>query len=203
MRPAELVRLLQSVPEFARPDAAREQVVTPAEAAAELLTTAHRRGDIADRDVADLGAGTGRLAIGAKALGARTVRAVEVDPLAVEVARSSAIAHDLPIEFVVERVEQFDVPVDIVVMNPPFGAQTRHADRPFWETALTVAGRSVYAFALADSRTFIEKRAVARGASIEEIRPVPWTLPPTFPHHRRRRVELAVDLWVISTGATP
>jgi putative methylase len=87
---------------------------------------------------------------------------------------------------------------ETVVMNPPFGAQNRGADRPFWHVAFA-RPRAIYAFALADSRTFIEAIAVERAARVEAHRPVPWTLGPTFRHHRKRSVALPVDLWVIRT----
>ncbi len=70
MRRGELVRLLQRVPELADPRPELEQVSSPAEAAATLLATADRLDGLAGRSVLDLGCGTGRLAIGAAALGA-------------------------------------------------------------------------------------------------------------------------------------
>ncbi|MGA7923280.1 MAG: methyltransferase, partial [Thermoplasmata archaeon] len=122
---------------------------------------------------------------------------VEVDPEAIRVARTNARAAGVECRFVVGDVTTLDHDVDTVLMNPPFGAQRRHADRPFWETGFARARRAVYAFALCDSRSFIVERAVARGARIETTRRVPWNLPATFPHHRERQRFLDVDLWVI------
>jgi len=200
VRRAELVRLLERVPPFAVPDPRLEQVVTPSEAAATLLERAVARDGLAGRSVLDLGCGTGRLAIGAAALGAAPVRGVDVDPAAVTAARTAARAAGVVAEFEAADVGACTGPAEVVVMNPPFGAQRRHADRPFWERAFALAERSVYAFALADSRSFIEQRAVARGAAILEVEPVPWALPRTFAHHARRSVPLAVDLWALRTG---
>jgi len=200
VRRAELVRLIERVPPFAAPDPRLEQVVTPSEAAATLLERALGREGLAGRSVLDLGCGTGRLAIGAAALGAARVHGIDVDPAAVAIARTAARAAGVRAEFEVGEVGEYAGPAEIVVMNPPFGAQRRHADRPFWERALALAERAVYAFALADSRTFIEQRAVARGAAILEVEPVPWALPRTFAHHARRSVPLAVDLWALRTG---
>lgn len=194
MRRSDLIRRLDSVPTFSTPDPRLEQVVTPAERAADLLFEAVAREDLVDRTVADLGCGTGRLAIGAVLLGARSVDAYDVDPNAISVAR--AAGPELPVEWHARDVADLSLAVDTVVMNPPFGAQRRGADRPFWEAALA-GPRAVYAFALADSRTFIERFAVARGARVEAHRPVPWTLGPIFRHHRKRSVELPVDLWVV------
>jgi putative methylase len=199
VRHSELVRALARVasPVEARPEL--EQVATPPEAAAELLFAAVRLDGLTGRPVLDLGAGTGRLAIGAALLGAAPVTAVEVDPRLVEVARESARAAHVTVDFVVADVTSFDRPADLVVMNPPFGAQRAHADRPFWDRGLALARRSVHAFALRDSRTFIARRVVERGAQVLETHPIAWELPRTFPHHTRRRVTLAVDRWAIRT----
>ncbi len=199
MRPSELARRLERVPGFPHPDPSREQVVTPTPAAARLLALADRTDGLAGRSVLDLGCGTGRLAIGAALLGATPVRGVDADAEAIHVARTTAAAESVAVEFTAADVGEADGAAEIVVMNPPFGAQRRHADRPFWERAFALAERSVYAFALAESRTFIARRAVARGAKVVEVAPVPWSLPRTFPHHARARVELAVDLWAIRT----
>ncbi len=109
----------------------------------------------------DLGTGTGRLAIGAALLGAGPVVGVDSDDGVLEIARRAASALGVSIEFVHEEVGRWARRADVVVMNPPFGAQRRHADRPFWDAAFRLAGLAVYAFALSDSRTFIARRAVA------------------------------------------
>jgi putative methylase len=203
VRTSELVLRLSKVPPFPRPDPRLEQVATPSEAAAELLVAADRLETLDGRSVVDLGAGTGRLAIGAALLGARPVRAVEIDPGAVEVARTAAQEAGVTVEFELRDVTGYDREADVVVLNPPFGAQRRHADRPFWDAAFAVARRSVHGFALAESRTFIARRAVARGAHIIETQPVAWDLARTFPHHTRNRVSLPVDRWVIEARTEP
>jgi len=173
--------------------------VTPSEAAATLLETAERWDGLSGRSVVDLGCGTGRLAIGAALLGAAPVLGVDVDPEAIAIAREAARAAAVEIDLEVSDVAGGGRPSDLVVMNPPFGAQRRHADRPFWERGFSLAGLALYAFALADSRSFIAERAVERGARVVAVEPVPWALPRTFPHHVRRRVPIAVDLWAIRT----
>jgi putative methylase len=199
MRRSELILRLEGIPPPPHPRAEREQVVTPAEAAAELLETAHAAGDLAGRTVLDLGSGTGRLALGAAWLGAERVVGVEIDPESVAIAQEHV--SDAPVEFVTADVTAWDTAADTVVMNPPFGAQRAHADRPFWDVAFRSARHSVYGFALENSRTFIARRAVAAGVHVVATRPVPWEVPRTFPHHTRRRVPIRVDLWVI--GANP
>jgi putative methylase len=199
VRRAELIRLLDRVPGPSAPRAELEQVMTPPEPAAELLFSAVARDDLEGRSVLDLGTGTGRLAIGAALLGARSVVGIDVDPDVVDVARRASEAAGVDVEFRTSDAIDWTRGADVVLMNPPFGAQRAHADRPFWDAAFRLAGRTVYAFALADSRTFIARRAVAAGVHVLETRPVAWELPRTFPHHARRRVALPVDLWALRT----
>jgi len=200
-RRSELVRALQSVPPFEAGRADLEQVATPAEAAATLLFAAFERGDLAERTVVDLGAGTGRLAIGAALLGARRVTAVEIEPRAAAAGRAAAAAVGVAVDWRIGDVARATEAAETVVMNPPFGAQRAHADRPFWAAARRLATSAVYAFALADSRTFIAERAVVRPAYVDAMRPVPWELERSFAHHRKDRVPIAVDLWMIRTEA--
>lgn len=199
MRRSDLVHLLDGIASPAAPRADLEQVVTPAEAAAELLFTALAAGDLEGRSVLDLGSGTGRLSVGAALLGAAPVVGVEIDPELLPAARRAARGAGVDVEFVEGSVAKWHGSAEVVLTNPPFGAQRAHADRPFWDAAFRLARRSVYAFALADSRTFIQRRAVAAGAHVVATRPIAWELPRIFPHHTRRRVELPVDLWAFRT----
>ena len=203
MKREELVRRIQAVPPPPHPAAPLEQVATPAEAAADLLSDLDRRFGLEGRSVLDLGCGTGRLAVGAALLGAAPVVGVEVDATLVPIARAAARAAKATVEFRVSDVARWDHPADVVVMNPPFGAQTRHADRPFWERAFSLARCSVGAFASSASRTFIARLALDRGAHVVEVEPVRWDLPRLFPHHRAANVRLDVDRWVIEAGTKP
>jgi putative methylase len=203
VRRSELVRRIERIPLPVSPKRELEQVATPAEAAADLLAAAERLGGLAGRSVVDLGSGTGRLAVGAALLGARPVVGVEIDPTLVDAASAAARAAGVDVTFVTADVREWREVADLVVMNPPFGAQRRHADRPFWDTALTTARNAVHAFALADSRIFIARRAVERNAQILENEPVRWELARIFPHHTRARVRLPVDRWAITTERSP
>ncbi|MHB1434583.1 MAG: METTL5 family protein [Thermoplasmata archaeon] len=176
---------------------------TPPERAAELLLDAWHRGDIEECAVADLGSGTGILALGAALLGARSVVGWEIDRASVAIARDWAMRWRLPAEFHAAEVREANGRVDTVVMNPPFGAQRAGADREFWAAAFRLRPRRVYAFALSASRSFIARRAVQSDARIVDLRPVPWDLPAVFPHHRARSRPLKVDRWVLERSESP
>jgi putative methylase len=201
VRRAELIQRIERIPPPAHPRPDREQVATPGEAAAELLFTALAAGGIEGCTVLDLGAGTGRLSAGAAWLGARSVVGVEIDPESVALAQEHVPKDG--VDIVASDVAEWTRPADVVIMNPPFGAQRAHADRPFWDAAYRLANRSVYAFGLAASRTFIARRAVAANAQVVVTRPVPWELSRSFPHHTRSRWPIGVDLWVIRVERSP
>jgi putative methylase len=203
VRRDELVRRIQSVPGPTDPSASWEQIATPAETAANLLAVLDRQVGLRGRSVLDLGSGTGRLAIGAALLGAAPVTGIEIDPKLVSVAGAAARAVGATVEFRNSDVADWGRGADIVIMNPPFGAQRRHADRPFWDRAFALAGRAIGAFASFPSRTFIARLALDRGAHVVEVEPVPWNLPRTFPHHRAANVRLAVDRWVLEAKSKP
>ena len=113
------------------PSPRAEPYATPAAIAADVLWFAHSEGDIAGRRVADLGCGTGIFAIGAALLGAAAVVGIDSDAAAIAVARENARRLHAKVRFLLRDVRGFRGHAETVVMNPPFGSQTRHADRPF------------------------------------------------------------------------
>jgi putative methylase len=141
-------------------------------------------GDIAGRSVVDLGSGNGILAIGGKLLGASRVVGVESDPQAVAVARRNAERARVDVEWRLGHVTSFRERVDTVVMNPPFGAQTRHADRPFLDTAMAV-GRVMYTFLNAEAEAFVRRRIEGAGGRIDQRHEYAFPIPHLFPFHRQ------------------
>ena len=90
MRRKRLERLLGSVEAHPAPKSYLEQYMIPESLAVKILTlAAYTFNDIEGKVVYDLGCGTGRLAIGAALLGARQVVGVDIDPIAIRVAKRS------------------------------------------------------------------------------------------------------------------
>ena len=197
MKKKHLAIVLSRLRGFENPKPELEQYRTPGDVASELLWLANSSGHIAGRTVADLGAGTGVLSIGAKILGAKKVYAVEVDKEALEVARKNAEALGLEIEFINAEVSEFDERVDTVVMNPPFGSQRRHADRPFLMKAFEVAD-VVYSIHLAkpEVRNFIERFSNEFGFGVIRLKTLPLEIPAQFHFHRKRLERIPVDIYL-------
>ncbi len=151
-------------------------------------------GDISGRVVADLGSGTGRLGLGAALLGADRVHLVELDPVALEVAREAA--EELGLDNVVFHrmdVRDFDVPVDTVVQNPPFGAQRKGADRPFLEKKTEIS-RVIYTMHNAPTRDFVLEFLRGRGWRVTHEYLFRFPIRRMFRFHRRRLAEAQVVL---------
>ncbi len=193
----QLEMRLERLEGFERPTARLEQYQTPAPVAARLLHHAAMQGAIEGRRVCDLGCGTGILACGAALLGASTVTGLDIDPAAIEVARRNAGMLGASVEFLAADVRSPDVDwaglaCDTVVMNPPFGAQKAHADRPFIDRALELAG-VVYGIFNEGSTPFVASYTEGR-ATIEEVIRCAFPMRRTFAHHRKERVDITVEV---------
>ena len=170
-----------------------EQYPTPADIAADVLWEAHGAGDIEGRSVADLGCGNGVLSIGAKLLGADRVVGVDVDRHAIEIAMANAGSLSLDIEFEVKEVSSFEGSFDTVVQNPPFGAQSRHADRVFIEKAIG-ASETVYSLHNEATVDFVSQMAGSLDARITPVKRYKFEIPYAFEFHRKAREVVSVVL---------
>ncbi|HEY3421354.1 MAG TPA: METTL5 family protein [Methanomassiliicoccales archaeon] len=193
MKKKDLEILLQSIPPFDRPKASLEQYSTPSVIAADFLFTAYADGDIADKAVADLGCGTGILAIGAGKLGAKRVIGVDLDENAITQAKANAKFIGVDVDFLNLNVIDFDEKVDTVVMNPPFGSQKRNADRPFLDTAMTVAD-TVYSIHMTDTVDFLAKYISDRGFYVDYQKRYKFEIPHMFSFHTKAKKCFDVSL---------
>lgn len=200
MKLNQLERRLETLEGFFDPSPHLEQYPTRPALAARLLFEAALRGDIRGKRVCDLGCGTGILAIGAAILGAAEVIAVDIDRKALEIARKNATSNDVSILFLEadcrDESTHFRVGAcDTVVMNPPFGAQKVHADRPFIDTALVLAPVT-YGIFNAGSLSFVRSYLAGRG-EISEVTRGLLAVRRTYPFHRDEVREIPVEIMVI------
>ncbi len=192
MRKRELEMTLQTVQGFEDPDASLEQYMTPAVIAADIIFEAHRKGDIADLKVMDLGCGTGMLSIGAWLMDAGMVVGYDTSERALDVARRNVDAIGAEVEFKLSDIKRIDEGADTVLMNPPFGCQRSHADRPFLEKAITLSD-CVYSIHMANTLDFVESFCEKHGKSIFWRRTYKYDIPHQFSFHKKvkQTVEVA------------
>jgi putative methylase len=196
MKLKQLEMSLQRLAGFPRPRAALEQYQTPAPLAARLLYHALMKGDIAGKRVCDLGCGTGVLAVGAALLGAGPVTGIDIDEKALDVARENAKLLGAEVTFLAADLRsgcpQQAGACDTVVMNPPFGAQKAHADRPFIDCALALAPVT-YSIFNAGSIPFVQSYTAQRAEITEKIGGA-FAMKRTFAFHTRDVQEIEVEI---------
>jgi putative methylase len=195
MKLRHLEMLLEKVGGFTDPKVEKEQYPTPAPLAARLLYHAFMNGDIKDREVADLGCGTGILSIGAGLLGASGVTGIDIDEKALITAKKNAETLCVTPRFIKAEITSSCIlpdSYDTIVMNPPFGAQQRYADRAFIDCALrscnetyTIANSGSLAF----FRSYTRDRAVIREVT-EGVLP----LRHSFHFHRKDVQNISVEI---------
>jgi len=185
---------LQKVQGFRNPVAGLEQYMTPAPLAARFLFDAFLHGDIEGMKVLDLGCGTGMLSVGAALLGG-DVTGVDGDSSALLTAEENAASQKLDITFrrEVVRAETAEADsYDTVIMNPPFGAQNEHADRPFIEAAL-ISASVVWGIFNKGSIPFI-KAYTKDTAEITDKVAAKLSIPRQFFFHTKDIMEIPVEI---------
>ena len=193
MKLRQLEMCLQKIQGFRSPKADIEQYMTPAPLAARLLHEAALAGDICEMKVVDLGCGTGMLSIGAALLGAE-VTGIDIDEAALKIARKNAEAFGLDIEWIRMRIDETAKPLaaDTVIMNPPFGAQKEHADRPFIDFALLTAP-VCYGIFNKGSIPFLE--AYTKNTAVITAKTAALlNIPKQFAFHTRENLEIPVEI---------
>jgi predicted RNA methylase len=153
--------------------------------------------------VCDLGCGTGMLSIACVLMGASHVLSVDVDKDALEVMQSNvSAAFDgedelaTKVEMVCENVFEFkrEATFDVVVMNPPFGTRDKGADMAFLKTAASL-GKVIYSMHKTSTRKHVDKAGKALQLDGKPIAQLRYNLDNTYDHHKKKSVNIDVDLW--------
>lgn len=119
---------LSQVNSFTKPSIYFEQYMTPPDLATEIFLRIEK--DIGGHTIADLGCGTGMLAIGCALIGADFVLGLEIDTEAVQIAKDNISNFDLhnKIDVITCDIKSMAMKAlrkqfDTVIMNPPFGTK--------------------------------------------------------------------------------
>ena len=220
VRKLDLEKAISKIEPHPTPKAYLEQYTIPSETVAEILYIAtYTYNDIIGKTIADLGCGTGRLAIGSALIGAKETFGVDIDRVAIKVAHKNAEKMKVKerTHWIMADVDAIQGSFDTVLQNPPFGVQRRGADRKFLEKSLAL-GHRIYSLHKSgkSNRDFI-KRLRRRGTRFIPVPPSPFlkrlikkhggrikavyamlmTIPHMFDFHRERKHEFIVDLYII------
>ncbi len=176
------------------PNLKLEQYPVSSEVASELLYMAGFEHNDLDGRVLDLGTGTGRLAIGAALMGAEEVVGVDVDKRSLALARENAEAAGVRVEWVQSGMEKVTSRFDTVLMNPPYGTRTSHADIRFLGKAFELAS-VVYSIHKSATRDFLLQFVARSGWKVDEMRSMRMEIPHLFEFHQKKRGRVEVDLY--------
>lgn len=177
-----------------KPNLKLEQYPVSSEAASELLYMAGFEHNDLDGRVIDLGTGTGRLAIGAALMVAKGVVGVDVDEQALTLAKQNADTAGVHIEWVQSDMEKIKGKFDTVIMNPPYGTRTIHADTGFLEKAFQLAP-VVYSIHKSSTREFLFQFVTRSGCKVDQVRSMRMEIPHLFQFHEKKRKTVEVDLY--------
>ena len=220
IRKLDLELFLSQIKPHPSPKANLEQyTVSESVAATMLYFAAYANSDVIGKKVLDLGSGTGRLALAAAFLGAQLVVGVDIDKTAIRVAVENSEKTGLKsnVHWVAGDINVVNGKFDTVVQNPPFGVQTRAADRKFLEKALQ-AGRLIYSLhnhpcvdrqlinmlranagglVQVSPSPFIEKFVEDHGGKVEAVYAVLMAIPHMFDFHTKAKHDFVIDLYRI------
>jgi putative methylase len=219
IRKLDLTLFLSKIAPQPSPQAHLEQyTISESIAATMLYIAAYANNDIVGKAVLDLGCGTGRLALGASYLGAKEVLGVDIGKLAIKTAfqNSKKASLNENVQWVIGDITSIVGRFDTVLQNPPFGVQTREADRAFLAKALEV-GNSVYSlhnhpqtdkqlikqlktsheFLKVSGSPFLERFVAQHGGVVKAVYAMLMTIPHMFDFHRKLKHDFVIDLYVI------
>ncbi len=200
MKKKELEIMLQSLSGFEKPKAWLEQYMTPPNVAADIIFLAYHLRDIKNKEIADLGAGTGIFSIGACVLGAKKIKAVEIDEDAINVMKRNLDTFQCEnVDIYQMSVNDFSCNVGTVLQNPPFGSQRKHADLPFLEKAIRI-GKVIYTLHNAVTIEFLERKIGDLKGVITHKIPYKFFIPRIYEFHRKEKVRRELVLLRIESG---
>lgn len=201
MKLKQLESLLGGLQQFPNPKMELEQYPTGPHIASRMLYTAENSfGDVSGKVVADFGCGCGTLGLAAALLDAEHVIGLDIDSQSLEIASLNAEDLELDIDLVqcdIRNLGWRGQTVNTVVMNPPFGTRKKGADMDFLFVALKIASQAVYSLHKTTTRDHV-KRIASRdfsASSAEVLCELRFDVPQLYKFHKKREVDIAVDLW--------
>ena len=181
-----------------------KQYPTSSRVAANLLWIAGiENDDLYQKNVVDLGCGSGILSLGAAYLGARNVFGIDIDFNSVSIAKANSKETDFEYicNWLCGDIRSFHMKnVHTTIMNPPFGMRKESIsrDRDFLLSALELS-RVIYSINPSNERTreFFKKFCKEHSAEVVDIISMDFEIPRQYAFHKKKKHIIKVDLYQI------
>lgn len=203
----ELISIIQNTETFTNPKIELEQYCIDARCAVDIIYYAgFEFNDINEAIIIDLGAGTGRLSIASAYFNPTHVLSVDIDMIALNILRKNILTLHLDqVVFpVCADIEYFEISKKLIsknmkvttIMNPPFGVQTKFADRFFLNKAFSFSD-IIYSIHLANIKVqkFIFNYVKKFNWKVDNVLPFNMILERTFPFHSQKTKKVDVHVY--------
>ena len=192
-RKKHLEMRLQNIPSHPKPKVGLEQYTTPSIIASDLIWNAFGLGDIENKNVMDLGCGTGIFTIGSVLMGANSSVGVDIDEDSIILARE--VSNKLNIDnarFIVSDIDCFNEGFDVntVFQNPPFGSQRnaeKGQDLKFVDKAVGLDPDVIYSFHMASTEEFLLKYYQDNDLEITHLFRYKFPIPKIYEFHNKEQ----------------
>ncbi|KHN40126.1 Methyltransferase-like protein 5 [Glycine soja] len=193
MKLKQLEGLLGGLQQFPQPKVELEQYPTGPHIASRMLFTAENSfEDVSDKVVADFGCGCGTLGVAAALLSAEHVLGIDIDPESLEIASNNA--------------EELEVDIDFIQSNVMDLGWRAIASKLIYKymidgnsniTFCQVASQAVYSLHKTSTRDHVKRTALRdfNASSAEVICELRYDVPKMYKFHKKKEVDIAVDLW--------
>ena len=189
---------LQSVPPHPNPKVGLEQYSTPSVIASDLIWNADSLGDIENKNILDLGCGSGMFTIASALMGANIACGVDVDEDSINLANETSRKLKLDnVNYILSDIDDFNCSyeVDTVIQNPPFGSQ-RNAksgeDLNFVKKALDMNPKVLYSFHMASTEEFLINFYQDSNLDITHIFRYNFPIPKIYEFHTKEKQNVDV-----------
>lgn len=197
-RKKHLEMIIQSIPNHPKPNVDLEQYSTPSSIASDLLWNAFSLGDIENKNIMDLGCGTGIFTIAPVLLGAKFAIGVDIDVNSIDLARD--VANKLNVDslkFINSDIGDLDkvFDIDTLFQNPPFGSQKKAKsgqDVKFVRKALELSANVLYSFHMASSEEFLIDYYQNNDLEITHIFRYKFPIPKIYDFHTKEKKNVKV-----------
>lgn len=188
-----LEMLIQNIPRHPKPKVDLEQYSTPATIAADLLWNAYSLDDVVNKNIMDLGCGTGIFAISSKLLGACSAIGVDIDKDSIDLASDYCSDVKFICSDICDLSNDFDV--DTIFQNPPFGSQKnakKGQDLKFINKAIDLSFNVLYSFHMASTEEFLVDYFNKKDLEITHIFRYNFPIPKIYKFHTKESSNVEV-----------